>query len=88
MTKQYETMLYSTPVIIADVWKKVRVRRHKKRRIDKKWLKRYGYHYVQDNYKVFKFEDKLIMTEKCYERLKKVCDEKRIGELLGGADNG
>lgn len=24
----------------------VRVRRHKKRRIDKKWLKRYGYHEV------------------------------------------
>lgn len=25
---------------------KIRVRRHKKKRIDKKWLKRYGYRYV------------------------------------------
>lgn len=64
-------MLYGTQIIIDNrITKKVRCRKHKKRRIDKKWLKRYGYKEVPDNEKVIWFEDRLIMTQKCYDGLK------------------
>ena len=66
------------PVVITDkITKKVRSRTHRKKRIDKKWLKRYGYKEVTDHSKCFVFEDKdlgykyLLMSQKCYDGLSK-----------------
>ena len=46
-------------------------RKHKKRRINKKWLKRYGYKCVPDNDKIILFNNKLCMTKGAYEKIKK-----------------
>ena len=46
-------------------------RTHKKRRIHKKWLKRYGYKCVPDNDKMIVFNNKLFMTKGAYEKVKK-----------------
>lgn len=68
-------MFCGIPVIFTDcITKKVRAKRHHKKRIDKKWLKRYGYKNVPDNRTLYVFNDelggqKLIMTEKCYEKI-------------------
>lgn len=51
---------------------KRQVRTHKKRRINKKWAKRYGYYYSKlpiDNDQIFKFGQILIMSEKAYKKL-------------------
>lgn len=53
--------------------KDVQARRHKKKRINKKWLKRYGHKAVPDNNKVIMTNDTLYMTKKCYEKLKRKC---------------
>ena len=65
------------PVVITDkITKKVRSRTHRKKRIDKKWLKRYGYKEVTDHSKCIVFKDNdmgkqyLLMSQKCYDRLK------------------
>ena len=49
------------------ITKNVQRRTHKKKRINKKWLKRYGMKIVSDNTK--------ILLEKCYEKLKKLTDK-------------
>ena len=59
------------PVIINNyITKTVRYRTHKKRRIDKKWLKRYGYKEVQDDTKMYVFDGKLLMSQKCYDKIR------------------
>lgn len=64
------------PVIITDAIKKdVRKRTHRKKRIDKKWEKRYGYKSVTDDGKCIMFNDMIYMSKKCYEIIKK-----QIGE--------
>ena len=63
------------PVIITDaVTKQVRSRTHRKKRIDKKWQKRYGYKAITDNSKCLIYEDHLgtkhlLMSQVCYNRL-------------------
>lgn len=68
-------MIYGTPIRITDcITKKVRVRRNRKKRIDKKWRKRYGFKEVPDNEKIIyaKFPfPMLFMTQKCYEKIKR-----------------
>ena len=60
------------PIVITDyITKTVRKRTHKKKRIDKKWLKKYGYTEVQDESKIYMFDDKLFMSKKCYDKLLK-----------------
>ena len=60
------------PIVITDhITKTVRKRTHKKKRIDKKWLKKYGYKEVQDESKIYMFDDKLFMSKKCYDKLLK-----------------
>lgn len=49
----------------------VQARKHKKKRINKKWLKRYGYKCVPDNDKMIVSNNKLFMTKGAYERVKK-----------------
>lgn len=51
-----------------------RARRHKKRRIDKKWLKRYGYVMKYKDDKAVAANGVLFMTERCYRRLKRQND--------------
>ena len=59
--------IFITELITKDIQK----RKHKKRRINKKWLKRYGYKCVPDNDKMIVFNNKLFMTKGAYEKVKK-----------------
>lgn len=66
-------------VVITDaITKKVRRRTHKKKRIDKKWLKRYGYKEVQDHSKILTVGNTLYMSKRNYDRLKTVIS--KMGE--------
>jgi hypothetical protein len=72
---ELEKVLNGTEILIDNrITKTVRSRKHKKRRIDKKWEKRYGYKEVQDDTKVYMFDGKLFMSQRCYDKLKKVFD--------------
>lgn len=51
------------------ITKKVRCRTHRKKRIDKKWLKRYGYKEVQDHSKVLVVGNGIYMSQQNYDRL-------------------
>ena len=53
------------------ITKDIQRRTHKKRRINKKWLKRYGYKCVPDNDKIILSNNKLFMTKGAYEKVKK-----------------
>lgn len=53
------------------ITKDIQRRTHKKKRINKKWLKRYGIKIVPDNTK----NNTLMMTGKCYEKLRKFTDK-------------
>lgn len=67
------------PIIITNaITKRVRCRTHKKRRIDKKWLKRYGYKEVQDDTKMYVFDGKLLMSQKCYDKLSGLIDKNAV----------
>lgn len=58
-------------VVISDcITKKVQRRTNRKRRINKKWAKRYGYKDVPDDSKVMVIGDMIFMTQKAYDRLK------------------
>ena len=58
------------PIVITDaITKKVRRRIHRKKRIDKKWLRRYGYKDVTDDSKIVKCGNMLFMSQKLYDRL-------------------
>ena len=59
--------IFITELITKDIQK----RKHKKRRINKKWLKMYGYKSVTDNDKMIVFNNKLFMTKGAYEKVKK-----------------
>lgn len=57
------------------ITKDVQRRTHKKKRINKKWLKRYGMKIVPDNTKILLMNNTLMMTKKCYEKLRKLTDK-------------
>lgn len=57
------------------ITKDIQRRTHRKKRINKKWLKRYGMKIVSDNTKILLVNNTLMMTEKCYEKLKKLTDK-------------
>lgn len=57
--------LYASDLIT----KKVQRRSHRKRRINKKWRKRYGYKYVLDHGKVLLMGDSIFATPKTIEKL-------------------
>ena len=59
-------------IITERITKDIQRRKHKKRRINKKWLKRYGYKCVPDDDKIIMSNNKLFMTKGAYERVKKV----------------
>ena len=61
------------PIIITNaITKTVQARTHKKKRINKKWLKRYGYKEVQDENKTYMIDGKLYMTQRCYNKMKSI----------------
>lgn len=51
------------------VTKEVQRRTHKKRRINKKWLKRYGYKKVPDDTKVIVFGNNILVTPRMANRI-------------------
>lgn len=53
------------------ITKDVQSRKHRKKRINKKWLKRYGYKIVPDDTKIYATNDAIFMTKRCFHRLKK-----------------
>ena len=68
------------PIVITDAIKKdVRKRTHKKKRIDKKWEKQYGYKSVTDDAKCIMFNGTIYMSQKCYEKVKKA--DRRLCQL-------
>lgn len=62
-------------LITEHINKDVQRRTHKKKRINKKWLKRYGIKIIPDNMKILLVNNTLMMTGKCYEKLKKLTDK-------------
>lgn len=56
------------------ITKDVQSRKHRKKRINKKWLKRYGYKCIPDDTKVYMTKDMVFMTKRCYQKLKKYID--------------
>lgn len=72
-------MLGGMPIIILPPIKK-QARTHKKKRINKKWLKRYGYIYysngIEDN-QTFTFNGCLYMNRNSYLALKKVLEKEK-----------
>ena len=76
-------------LIIEYITKDIQKRTHRKKRINKKWLKRYGMKIVPDNTKILLVNNTLMMTEKCYEKLKKLTDKDadNMGEFLKKVTN-
>ena len=71
--------LYGMQILVSNsITKEVRSRTHKKRRIDKKWLKKYGYKHIPDNNTILHIGDSLYMTQKCYDKIKDQIDVKEI----------
>lgn len=56
------------------ITKDVQARKHRKKRINKKWLKRYGNKIVPDDTKVFMTNEAIFMTKRCFRRLQKQID--------------
>lgn len=67
------------PVIITT--RRRQARKHKKKRINKKWLKRYGIITieVQEHDKVLVIDGKLYMTESAYWKIRKMIQEESNG---------
>lgn len=63
---------WGMPVIVTT--KTIQRRKHRKKRINKKWAKRYGFREIefQDEEVVF-FDGKLYVTKSGFEKLKKAC---------------
>ena len=73
----HENMLGGMPIIILPPIKK-QARTHKKKRINKKWAKRYGfityYNGIEDG-KTYVFDKKLYMNQATYLALKKIIEK-------------
>ena len=59
------------------ITKQVQRRTHRKRRINKKWAKRYGYKTVLDDEKIIQFGDCILATPNT---IKKIIDLAKNGE--------
>lgn len=57
------------------ITKKIQRRTHHKRRINKKWLKRYGYRIVADDEKVYVIGDCIFGTPKAIKKIKKIVED-------------
>ena len=73
------------PIVVTDaITKIVRSRTHRKKRIDKKWLKRYGYKKVQDHSKILFINGTFYMSQKNYNRLQKEMELQEKLAKMGG----
>lgn len=61
-------------LITNTITKDVQARKHRKKRINKKWPKRYRYKAVLDDTKVIATNDAIFMTKRCFQRLKNKID--------------
>lgn len=67
------------PVCLIGVPYTARARTHKKKRIDKKWLKRYGYvTKYRDDHKAIALGPYVYMTEETYEMLKEEVNSQNV----------
>lgn len=63
---------WGTPVIVTT--KTIQRRKHRKKRINKKWAKRYGFREIEfQNEEIVFFDGKLYVTKNGLEKLKKAC---------------
>lgn len=56
------------------ITKDVQARKHRKKRINKKWLKRYRHKAVSDDAKVYMTNEAVFMTRRCFDKLKDQID--------------
>lgn len=72
----YESLMTGYPVFIAT--KEQQCRKHRKKRINKKWRKRYGVIEINmmPHGEVIMFDGKLWMTKKTFQELQKALDLK------------
>lgn len=56
-------------IIRNEITKEVPCRKHRKKRINKKWSKRYGTRLVPDNQSMYVTQDYIFMTQKCFDKL-------------------
>lgn len=63
------------------ITKKIQRRNHKKYRIKKKWLKRYGHKTVPDDEKMFMTHDTLYVTPKGFVRLEAMIKEEVMSDV-------
>lgn len=71
-----DAIKHGYPIYIAT--KEIQVRKHHKKRINKKWQKRYGYFEINmmpHNDIVMTDDGVLYMTKKTYQRLKKIVEK-------------
>lgn len=75
-----------TVILATHRWQK---RKHHKKRINKKWAKRYGYHEtnMMPHYQVVMFDNMLYMTRKTWEDLQKGINEKEIKDFCKSSES-
>ena len=67
----------SFPIIVTT--RRVQNKTHHKRRINKKWLKRYGYtDYEFQDQEAFFYNGKLYVTMEAFEKLKYICGDIKL----------
>lgn len=71
----YQNVYAGMPVIIAP--SKRQRRTHKKKRINKKWAKRYGYRYGLEKGQAYVIDNKLYMTKESYLILKRALEKEK-----------
>ena len=71
----YQNVYAGMPVII--VPSKRQRRTHKKKRINKKWAKRYGYHFGFEKGQAYVIDNKLYMTKESYLMLKRTLEKEK-----------
>lgn len=82
-----DKVLYGMPVIIAGCKKQRKI--HKKKRINKKWAKQYGFDYyspIEDG-KWYIFDGKIYVGPRTYERLCKRLNERKWRKKWYEAEN-
>lgn len=70
---KYERIYNGMPVII--VPSKRQRRTHKKKRINKKWAKRYGYHFGFEKGQAYVINDTLYMSKETYSMFKEYLEK-------------
>lgn len=76
-------MIAGKQIIINEhITKQVQCRTHRKKRINKKWLKRYGTRTVPDNQKILVTQEYVFMTQKCFDKISNLVEH--FEEVIGG----